>query len=84
MGRQGELLAPKEIKTPGNPGMRSGIVALPSPSGSTLVAWKKENRLGWQLYDEKGEPAGEPGSAKSEGKGVAAVVDQSGNFILIR
>lgn len=84
MGKQGELLSPAEIKTPGNPGMRSGIVALPSPSGSTLVAWKKENRLGWQLYDEKGEPAGEPGSARSEGKGVAAVVDRSGNFILIR
>jgi len=48
------------------------------------VAWKKENRLGWQLYDEKGQPGGEPGSARSEGKGVAAVVDKSGNFILIR
>jgi hypothetical protein len=84
MGKQGELLSPTEIKTPGNPGMRSGIVALPSPTGSTLVAWKKENRLGWQLYDEKGRPGGEPGSARSEGKGVAAVVDKSGNFILIR
>ena len=84
IGKQGELLSPAEIKTPGNPGMRSGIVALPSPGGSTLVAWKKENRLGWQLYDEKGQPAGEPSSVKSAGKGVAAIVDKNGDFILIR
>jgi hypothetical protein len=81
---QGEPLAPAEIKTPGNPGMRSGIVALPSSSGSTLVAWKKENRLGWQLYDEKGEPVGQSGSAKSAGKGVAAVVDKNGDFLLVQ
>ena len=81
---QGEPLAPAEIKTPGSPGMRSGILALPSPSGSTLVAWKKEGRLGWQLYDAKGQPSGPAGSDKSAGKGVAAVVDKNGDFILVR
>jgi hypothetical protein len=84
LDKQGDPLSPAEIKTPGNPAMRSGILALPAPSGNTLVAWKKENRLRWQLYDEKGQPSGESGSAQSSGKGVAAVVDKNGSFILVR
>jgi len=43
--------------------MRSGIIALSAPDGSTLVAWKKDEQLGWQLYDAKGRPTGSPGSA---------------------
>jgi hypothetical protein len=81
---QGEPLTPAEIKTPGIPGMRSGILALPAPSGSTLVAWKKENRLGWQVYDARGKPSGTSNSAKSAGKGVAAAVDKNGDFLLIQ
>lgn len=81
---QGELISPAEIKTPGNPGMRSGILALPAPSGSTLVVWKKEGNLGWSLYDEKGQRSEKPGFAESAGKGVAAVVTKNGDFILIR
>jgi len=84
LDKQGELTSPKEVKTPGNPGMRSGILAIPAPGGSTLVAWKKENRLGWQLYDGKGEPSGAAGSAQSAGKGAAVVVTKSGDFVVIR
>ena len=65
--------------------MRTGIARLDRPrAGARSWPGRRTNRLGWQLYDEKGRPAGEPGSAKSEGKGVAAIVDKSGNFILIR
>ena len=29
-------------------GMRTGMLALSSPGGNTLVAWKKDNQIGWQ------------------------------------
>ncbi|MFO1046082.1 MAG: hypothetical protein U0941_30255 [Planctomycetaceae bacterium] len=38
--------------------MRSGVLALPANNGSTLVAWKKDDQLGWQLYDERGQASG--------------------------
>ena len=75
---------PKEIKTPGASGMRSGVLALPANNGSTLVAWKKDDQLGWQLYDERGQPSGLPGNAASPGKGVAAVVVKNGDVVLFR
>ena len=65
---KGEPLPPAEIKTPGRSGMRTGMVALSAPDGSTLVAWKKDDRLGWQLYDAGGHPTGAPGSAESPGQ----------------
>ena len=73
-----------EVKTPGKSGMRTGLLALSAPDGRTLVAWKKDSRLGWQVYDAKGLPAGDPGSAGSEGGGVAGVVDKAGRFVLFR
>ena len=81
---QGKPLPPKETKTPGKSGMRTGIIALSAPDGSSLVAWKKDEQLGWQLYDGKGRPSGSPGSAPSSGSGVAGVVDDHGDFILFR
>ncbi|HEV3025628.1 MAG TPA: hypothetical protein VGX76_24315 [Pirellulales bacterium] len=81
---QGRRLPPAEIKTPGHSGMRTGMVALSAPDGSTLVAWKKDDQLGWQLYDAKGRPSGPPGSAPSPGSGVAGVVDSSGDYVLFR
>ncbi len=81
---QGKPLPPAEIKTPGRSGMRTGIIALNAPDGSTLVAWKKDDHLGWQLYDKKGRPSGSPGSAPSSGNGVAGVVGKDGDFILFR
>jgi hypothetical protein len=81
---KGNLLPPGEIKTPGKAGMRTGMLALNGPKGRTLVAWRQEDSVKWQLYVEKGQPLGPVGSAKSAGTGVAGVVDKSGHFILFR
>jgi hypothetical protein len=81
---QGDPLPPGEIQTPGRSGMRTGMVALSAPDGSTLVAWKKDDELGWQLYGADGRPAGEPGAATSPGHGAAGVVSKEGRFILFR
>ena len=81
---RGESLPPAEVETPGRSGMRTGLLALPAPDGSTLVAWKKDDRLGWQLYDAEGRPSGEPGAAKSPGNGAAGVVARDGRFLLFR
>jgi hypothetical protein len=83
---KGNLLPPGEIKTPGRAGMRTGMLVLNTPNGSTLVAWREGegNRVGWQVYDAEGQPSGSPGSAKSPGKGVAGVVDRDGHYILFR
>jgi hypothetical protein len=84
LDQKGKLLAPGEIKTPGKAGHRTGVLALSAPDGSTLIAWSKEQQLGWQLYDSKGRPSGSVGSAKNSGNGVAGVVDREGKFILFR
>jgi hypothetical protein len=84
LDRNGKVLPPGEIKTPGHSGMRSGVLALSAPNGESLVAWKHEDELGWQLYDTEGRPEGVPGSAKSPGKGAAGVVDKTGRFILFQ
>jgi hypothetical protein len=81
---QGKPLPPAEIKTPGRSGMRTGIIALNAPDGSTLVAWKKDGQLGWQLYDAMCRPSGPPGSAPCAGNGAAGIVDEDGNFVLFR
>ena len=74
----------KEIKTPGVTGMRTGILAIPDEEGRTLVAWKKEKQLGWQLYDSLGRKIGTGGSAASAGSGAAGVLGKNGDFILIK
>jgi len=76
--------SPKEIKTPGTNGMRTGVLTIATNDGSTLVAWKKDNQLGWQLYDKLGRPTGKPASARSAGNGVAGVLAKNGEFILFR
>lgn len=81
---QGHLLPPGEIKTPGSAGHRTGVLALSGPGRSTLVAWKKDDHLGWQLYDANGQPSGSPGSMPSPGNGIAGVVDKNGRFLLFR
>jgi hypothetical protein len=84
LAANGKVLAPGEIKTPGHSGMRSGVVALSAPDGATLIAWKHQDELGWQIYDPEGHPQGAPGSVESAGKGAAAAVDETGRFILFQ
>ena len=80
----GSPRTPKEIKTPGSSGMRTGLLTIATTDGHTLVAWKKDDQLGWQLYDDRGRPSGVPGSASSAGKGVAGVLTKNGELILFR
>ena len=80
----GKPRSPKEIKTPGSNGMRTGVLTVATTNGDTLVAWKKDNQLGWQVYDDRGRPAGKPGSAGSDGSGVAGVLAKNGDLILFR
>jgi hypothetical protein len=81
---KGNPLRPGEIQTPGRAGIRTGMLALSAPDGSTLVAWTKDSHLGWQLYDAQSQPVGSPASVRSAGNGVAGVVDKDGQFILFR
>ena len=84
LGRDGNLLPPGEVKTPGRSAMRSGLVALSGPDGSSLIAWKRDGQLTWQLYSPAGVPQGPPESASSSGKGAAGVVDRRGRFLLFK
>ena len=80
--RDGAVLPPGEIRTPGTNGMRTGVLALSAADGATLIAWKNNGTLGWQLYDAKGQPQGSPASAPSAGSGAAGVALASGKFVL--
>jgi hypothetical protein len=82
LNRDGVILPPGEIRTPGMVGMRSRLVALTAADGTTLVAWKDTRGLGWQLYDAKGQRQDAPGSATSPGSGAAGVVLANGRFLL--
>jgi hypothetical protein len=83
-GADGKVLPPGEIKTNGKSGMRSGVLTLSNPAGETLVTWNSNGKVNWQVYDSKGAPAGEPGSADARGKGVAAVLTKEGGFLLFQ
>jgi hypothetical protein len=84
LDQKGKALQPGEIKTPGRAWHRTGVLALAAPDGSACVAWAKDGQLGWQVYDEKGQPSGRAGSAKTNGNGVAGVVNKDGQFVLFR
>lgn len=82
LDKDGAVMPPGEIQTPGRTGMRAGLLALSAPDGATLVAWKDKETLGWQLYDANGQPQGATGSAASKGSGAAGVVLRDGRFAL--
>src|SRR6266571_1589276 len=82
LDKAGAVLPPGEIRTPGTSGMRNGLLALSASDGATLIAWKNKDRLGWQLYDAKIQPAGRSSSEDSPGSGAAGVVLPNGRFIL--
>ncbi len=84
LDRKGNVMAPGEIKTPGRAWHRTAVLVLAAPDGSACVAWVKGGQLGWQVYDEKGQPSGGPGSAKTNGNGVAGVVNKDGRFVMFR
>jgi hypothetical protein len=84
LDKNGKALSEEEVKTPGSSGMRTGVLALNDAPGNSLVAWKKDSQLGWQLYDKQGRPSGHAGSAASAGTGAAGVVGRDGRFILFR
>ncbi len=81
---KGNVLPPGEVKTPGHSSMRSGLVALSRADGTSLIAWKRNGELLWQLYDRQGVPQGDPGSVPSAEKGAAGVVTRDGTFILFQ
>lgn len=82
IARNGAVLPPGEVKTPGRSGMRTGLVALSGTDGSTVIAWKRDGELSWQLYDPRGVAQGPVRSVPSAGKGAAGVTGQHGKFIL--
>lgn len=82
LDKDGAVLPPGEIRTAGTSGMRMGLLAVSADDGVSLVAWKNKEVLGWQLYDAKGQPQGEPGSSTSPGNGAAGVVLPNGRFVL--
>jgi len=82
LDKDGAVLSPGEIRTPGTSGMRTGVVALTAGDGETLIAWKNKDALGWQLYDAKGQPQGPCGSEPSQGTGATGVVLPDGRFLL--
>ena len=82
LDKDGAVLPPGEISTPGTSGMRNGLLAWSAFDGTTLVAWKNKDILGWQLYDGKGRSQGEPGSVASPGGAAAGVVLRNGRFLV--
>ncbi len=81
---RGEPAGRSEVKTPGRSGIRTGVLALTAPDGTTLVAWNNDGQIGWQLYDTELEPLGAAGSVTCSGTGVAGVVGADGRFVLFR
>lgn len=82
LNREGVPQFPKEVKTSGVSGHRTGLIALPTPSGGTLVAWNQDNQVHWQVYNKASSPSGRPGTLKTAGKGAAAVVTKTGDLVV--
>jgi len=82
IGKDGTVLPPGEILTPGTNGMRTGVLALSAEDGAALIVWKNNDTLGWQLYSADGVAQEGPGSAPSTGTGAAGVVLANGRFLL--
>ena len=64
--------------------MRTGMLTLSAPDGSTLVAWKNNDQIGWQLYDRRRSCFRATRFREESGAGVAGVVDKEGRFVLFR
>ena len=84
LGEDGAILPPGEIKTTATTGMRMGILALADHADNTLIVSRERHTVHWQLYDRQGAPTKVKGSVRSRGKGVAAVVDRRGDFVVFQ
>jgi hypothetical protein len=82
LDKEGRALPRGEFRTPGTSGMRTGIFAVSASDETTLVTWKNNQILGWQIYGAKGKPQGKPGSVMSHGSGAAAIALRDGNFLV--
>jgi len=82
--KNGRVMPPGEVKTPGHSGMRTGLVVLEAPDGRTLIAWNHEGQLSWQQYSSDSQPVDNPTSIPTTGKGAAGVVNGAGKFILFQ
>ena len=82
LDQRGQILPPGEIRTPGE-GIKKYPVVLSAPEGTVLVAWKKESKLEWQLYDPAGNSQGDPGwAAGGNPHRPTGVVTKEGKFVL--
>jgi hypothetical protein len=52
------------------------------PGGMTLIGWRQQGQLRWQVYDAQNKPIGPCGSAAGASLQAAGVVDRSGRFVL--
>ena len=58
-------------------------VVATAPDDITVVAWKKDTTLEWQLFDANDQPHGQRGSAVGDTRDrPAGVVTKDGNFLL--
>jgi hypothetical protein len=80
LNRRGQLLSAGEIHA----AERGRYpVVLTAPDGITLVAWKNDTTLQWQLFDANDQRQGQGGTATSNtGDRPAGVVTKDGTFLL--
>jgi hypothetical protein len=80
MDFMGRLIPPGEIIVPGQ---GKYPLALSAPNGATLVTWKNNTTLNWQLYDATGQPQGSLSSAPVTSRmRPGGVVTKDGRFVL--
>lgn len=82
LAADGSLKAPKEVRTGGQCGMRTGVIGLPISNERTFVAWKKDEKVGWQLFDDRGTTLGLPRYLQSTGSGIAVTTTKGGDIVL--
>jgi len=72
----------REVMTEGQTTMRSQPLALTNAAGMTLIGWRQQGQLMWQVYDNQNKPIGAKGSAQGVSPAAAGVVDKAGRFII--
>ena len=82
LSADGKPTIAREIMTDGTTTMRSQPLALTNASGMTLIGWRQEGQLQWQVYDAQNNPVGARGSAAGVSLAAAGVVDKEGRFVV--